>query len=135
MTRLVILLLASLLVMECGPVLAAPVCRSKIDIKNYIRKGGLLTHANKEPTYEFPPNFFCDRLGCFGDIDFSFLIDETGRVSNVSIMKNTWKIDPDYHASIVMPHIVKMRYAPPRLGDKPVCVLGKLHYVLGNAGK
>jgi hypothetical protein len=51
-------------------------------------------------------------------------------VSGVSIAKNTWTSDPEWHASVVTPHVSKMRYAPPRLNNKPVCVLAKFNYAM-----
>jgi hypothetical protein len=128
-------LLAVLMFTEAVPALAA--CRSTVGLKDYMDGGGSLVHANKEPVpRKLPFNFFCDRIACSGTIDFSFLIDEKGRVSNVSIVKNTWTVDPEYHASFAMSHVTKMRYVPPRLKGKPVCVLGKLRYDLGGeAGK
>jgi hypothetical protein len=103
-------------------------CRSTVDVNQYLNRGGKLLHLNRELQFKIPENFFCDRVACFGEVELSFLINQAGSVTDVSVIKNSWTASPEYHASVITRYVMKMRYAPPRLGNKPVCVLAKFSY-------
>jgi hypothetical protein len=135
MNRSVIALVTLLLMNSGSSALPASGCRSTVDGKLYLDRGGKLVHLNREPHFKIPENFFCDRVACFGEVEFSFLINQAGGVTGVSVIKNTWTASPEYHASVITPHVMKMRYAPPRLNNKPVCVLAKFSYTMKGAAE
>jgi hypothetical protein len=109
-------------------------CHTPIGLEQYQRLGGKLMQINNEPAITPPANFFCDRVACSGRVKFAFVVDQAGNVKDLSIVENTWSVDPQYHADVITPHIMIMRYLPPRIGSKLVCVKITFDFTMKETG-
>jgi hypothetical protein len=101
------------------PLYAAEHCLSS---KAFARAKGHLIHLSRINLDSLPYNFTCDFVPCFGAVEFKGLVDETGAVRNLKVTKNSWKHDAEHHASVILARLNQVRYKPPVIRGKPVCV-------------
>lgn len=118
-----------------NPLLAAPAANEEACVSEYERKGGALVQVdpgsfNKGIPYEFDS---CGRIGCGGTLDLKGIVQKDGRVRDVVITSNAYGSGgrPDAaRAEIFRKWFTgAMRYQPPKLNGKPVCIIRGWRYV------
>jgi hypothetical protein len=92
-----------------------------IPLDKYRKSGGKLVHiTNLDMT--IPPAYVCNFSPCFGRVDMNGVVDKTGAVRGLKVTGNSWAVYPTEMARLVWAKQNVVRYAPPTLNGKPVCV-------------
>jgi hypothetical protein len=120
-----------LVALAFGPAVAKTACTKTLDYAEFEKRSGTPVHVTKFDMAHLPYDFFCDRLACDGIVEFSGLIDQSGAVRNLRMTANTWDVDPAEHAAFVRARAMAVRYRPPRIDGKPVCVRMRWRYAFG----
>jgi len=107
----------------------AGTCTTPIDSKEFDKRGGKLVHETQIDLTNLPDNFFCDRFACYGAVQFSGLIDQSGKVRDLKVVTNTWDDRPTEHAAFIRQRALAVRYRPPRLNGRPVCLKMEWRYL------
>ena len=108
-------------------------CEKVIEEKDFAAAGGNLSEAIHEDLTHFPHGFL---QSCHGDISYDAVVSKNGVVIPVFVNhffwcgKNNRDMDAmfrsnDWHRSIITPRLMAIRFVPPSLQGKPVCV--KIH--------
>jgi hypothetical protein len=108
----------------------AGTCTASIGYKEFDRRGGKIVHETQIDLTNLPYDFFCDRPACTGVVRFSGLIDQSGKVRDLRVVTNTWDYRPAKHAAFIRDRALAVRYRPPRLNGRPVCVKMVWRYLL-----
>ena len=105
------------------PAFAQSSCPLTVDRAEFESKGGKLVEVRQMNIGDVPHRrFYCGILNCNGGVDFSGYIDGDGVVHVMKTGRNYWKREPAWHARVVRRLLARMRYAPPSMNGRPVCV-------------
>ncbi|HEX3810156.1 MAG TPA: hypothetical protein VHW02_10710 [Rhizomicrobium sp.] len=97
-------------------------CKKLLPRSEFESAGGRLIVVAGPDLSKLPYNFFCDFVPCGGNVSIAAMVRENGSVKIIGVDHNDWNADPLVHASTLAERVAKMRFAPPRVAGKPVCV-------------
>lgn len=130
---------ATLSLLLSASALAAPRiedCHTIMSQRSYEATGARLVLLKPADLMHFPPGFFCKT--CLGGGGFENIVFEDGSVANTGWehmalfdhAKSLFSNDALWRSEVVSERITAMRYEPPRVGGKPVCVRVNFNWMI-----